>query len=237
MSDKEILREEEIEEIEGGEETTSGSGFQMGKTLLYTIIAVVLVVAGVGGYYFYKSGVKKDSIESTKALTRIIPLYQQNQFEKALMGDNSILIDNKPLMGLVAIADKFKNEVGKQAAVYAANSFMFTNKMNDAEKYFKMAAEAEDKLIKVAAYSGWAQCQELQGKFAEAADNYSKAADMSETDNFKVKNMLFAGLCFEKANNKDKAVQNFKDVIGTNRVSEYARVAKGRLALLGIIID
>lgn len=237
MSDKEELREEELEEMEGGVETSSESSFQMGKSLMYTIIAVVLIVAGVGGYFYHKSNVKKESIESTKALTRIIPLYQQNQFDKALMGDNSILIDNKPLMGLVGIADKYKNEVGKQAAVYAANSYMFTNKMNDAEKYFKIAIEAESKLIKVAAYSGLAQCQELQGKFAEAADNYSKAADVSENDNFKVKNMLFAGLCFERANNKDKAVQNFKDVIGTNRVSEYAKIAKGRLALLGIIID
>jgi tetratricopeptide (TPR) repeat protein len=239
MSDKDQLQnqEEEITEeiVEVQEESVIGAYFQQYKMYIIGAVAIIVIALGISYYQWNKN---KTAVEATKAITLIIPVYQQGQFDQALNGMKNVMIGDKPILGLKEIADKYTSiEPGKQAALYAANCYIYTNKFTEAERYLKIASESSNKLVQTGANGGFGVVKEMQGKYAEAASYYQKAAETSDNDLFKSKHLLFAGLCLEKSGDKNKAIENFKQVVGTNKVSEFGKMAKSRLAVLGIIID
>ncbi len=235
MSEKEELIDEE-EEFESNEEATGTGPFQQFGRTAGIILLAVLVLGG--GIFYWKYQSSENTKKANIALTRILPLYEMNDYARSLNGDQSILVGNQPLMGLKEIADKFgSTSVGKIASLYTANCLLNTNKSKEAVSYFKKALDAESKLVLMGANAGLGVCNENENNFAEAGEAYEKASELTDLDNFKAKYALYAALCFEKSNNKEKAIKLFKSVLGIGPMSEFAGSAKSGLVRLGTIID
>lgn len=224
------------EEYESSNESSAGGPFQQyGKTA--GIVLLLILIVG-GGSFWWKYQSTENAKKANIALVRILPLYEMNDYERSLNGDPSYMVAGQALMGLKDIAEKYSGtNVGKIAALYAGNCLVNTNKSKEAVPYFKKALNSDAKLILMGANAGLAVCNENEGNYAEAGDAYEKASELTEFDNFKVRYCLFAALCFEKSNNKEKAIKQFKNVLGIGPLTEYAGSAKSGLVRLGTIID
>ncbi len=235
MSEKVELVDEEEEFEQNTTSSDNGHFQQFGKSA--GIILLILLVVG-GGIFYWRYTSAENSKKANIALTRILPLYEMNDYERSLNGDASIVVAGQNLLGLKSIADKYSSTgAGQIAALYAGNCYLNTNNTKEAIKYFKQAMNSNSKLVLIGANAGLAVCRENEGNYAEAADSYEKASNLSDLDNIKIKYSLFAGLCFEKSNNKEKAIKEFKNVLGLGPLSEFAGSAKSGLVRLGTIID
>jgi len=196
-------------------------------------IAVIVLVVGV---FLLNNYLKKQAVENESAasfaLSKVVDIYLANDYQKALDGDKTILVDGRPMLGLKEIADKYDGTKPAQiAALYAAESLVSLGKHQEAEKYLKQAAESEAAVIKEGAYAGLGVCSEVSGNYEEALNNYEKAIAYSKNPGTKNRYMYFQGLCYEKLGRKDEAEKLYKDIIAEN-TSEFVALAKGGLARL-----
>ncbi len=212
------------------------------KLWSYIVIGLLLLIVIIYfAFDYFKKSREKDIEEAGTAITRLLPAYNQKDPEAiriALYGDKSIVIRNKPLIGLVEIAKKYDNiPQGKLAALYAANLFMVENKYADAEKYYKQATDADSKLVLQGAYAGLGTIEEYKGNFANALSNYEKAVKNSADFGSKNRYEYYMGLCYEKLNKKDEAIKLYKGIINENKSYEFIGRAKMGLVRLGTIIE
>lgn len=206
--------------------------------VLYIAGGIIVVVAL---FFFMKNKMEKSAEEERNAasfaLAKVTNLYLANDYERALKGDPTILVNNKPMLGLVDICTKYKGT--KQAAVaalYAGNCYIGLDKYADAEKYFKLALDAESQIVLEGANAGLGACSETNGKYDEAVKYYEKAVSLTKIPGIKNRYQYFQGLCFEKLGQKDKAEKIYRDIIAEN-ISEFVNPAKAGLIRIGMIIE
>ena len=192
-------------------------------------------------FFVIKSVIEKNNEEnkqlSALKISRVLPYYQQGDFRKALVGDPSKTIRGEKVLGLNEIIDKFGGtKQAKFAAIYAGNSLLSLNKPGEAIKYFEKALDSPANIVLEAANAGLAICNELNGKYKEAADYYEKASSISITPASKGKYAYFEALCREKLGDKEKADKLYREIIIENK-SDYVGPSKSALARLGMIIE
>lgn len=209
---------------------------QRKKNLIIGISAIVVIV--IAGIFYFISSHNAAEEEASLSLSRVMPFYQQNDYERALNGDASVTIRGVALMGLKTIADEYSStDAGKVAALLAGNALISTQKPDEAEKYFDIAASSKGDDVKAGANAGMASCKEFAGKFDEAAKLYEKAAELSPLDAVKSRYQYYAALCYEKIGNKDKAESLYRSLISEFQFSEFSASAKKGLIRLGTIIE
>jgi len=203
-----------------------------------SIGVIVLVVIGfwLRGYLSEKS--QEDANKAMVALTRIYPYYDAPDYRKALFGDSSVTIRGERLIGLLEIIDEYSGtDQAYIAAFYAGNSYLALNKADEAIEYFEMSLNSPSKTVIEGSYAGLGACFELKKDYNEAANYYEKAANLSIDEKTKARYNYYAGLCYEKIGEVEKAVQIFKDIMFKNRYNEFGNLAKGGLARLGTVIE
>ena len=208
------------------------------KMVMGISLGVIILVLGIflGKNWIEKSNEEKFN-NASFALSKVLPFLMGNEFEKALSGDKQVLVNGKPMMGLVDIVKNYEGtKPGKIAALYAGNCYISLNKYSEAIKYFKIAAESESSVIKEGSNAGLAACFEAEGKYEEAIQNYEKAISISKTPGTKNRYQYFQGLCYEKLGQKDKAEKVYREIIAENG-SEFVGMAKGGLVRIGTIIE
>ncbi len=227
--------EPEILEPEVAE--TSETGLNLGKYKNFMIIAVLaIIVIGVVWFFRYKS--EQDSARASVLLSRVMPLVESAEFQKALDGDPQMKYRGEAVKGLIKIVDEFEGtDQGKLAALHAANAYMSLDKYKQALKYFEIAEGSPAKLIQVGANAGKAACLESEGKYKEAAELYEKAATLSEEDNAKARYLTYSGLCFEKVKDVANAEKYFRQVVDIYGNTEFSGAAKSGLVRIGTIIE
>ncbi len=208
------------------------------KMVMGVSIAIIVIVIAVflGKNWIEKSNAEKNSSASF-ALSKVLPYLMGNDFDKALNGDKSVIVNGKPVLGLIEIVKNYEGtKPGKIAALYAGNCFVSLDKYAEAGKYFKIATESESAVIKEGANAGLGVCSESEGKFEEAVQNYEKAILVAKTPGTRNKYEYFQGLCYEKLGQKEKAEKVYRDIIAEN-ASEFVGMAKGGLIRIGTIIE
>jgi len=189
------------------------------------------------GFYLRNKSIN-DSQRASVLLTRVMEYYEAADYEKALNGDPNRTYVGEPVKGLKFIADEFgSTDQGKIAALYAANALFNTEKQKESNKYFEQAAGSSADIIKMGGIAGLASVEEFEGKYKEAAEKYIEASQLSDVDNIKTRYLFYAGLCFEKANDKKQAEQYFREVIKTSEFGEFSALAKSGLTRIGTIIE
>ncbi len=149
---------------------------QYSRQIIWAVsgIAVVFIV-----FFIYSKKRAEKEQNAIVDLTKSKVEYFNNNYESAV----------NILQNLVDSYGDTKS--GKTGAFYLANAYFNLEKYDEAEKYFKEYLDGNsDDILEASAISGVASCLEEQGKFAEAAEMYEKAADQF-SDGFMAPDNLF----------------------------------------------
>ena len=203
------------------------------------IIIVSVVIVAVAGYMFYSNGQKAEKInEANKLLAKVIPAYDQENYEAALRGNPSTAAGQGDIVGLIDIAEQYQGvPTGAAAALLAGNTLTLQGDFEKAAKYFEMATDTDAKTILAGAHAGLGACFENKGSFDKAADAYVNAANYAETPSVVARYNLFAAMAFEKDGNTKKAGEYYNRVVKDEIQSEYSGDAKLGLIRIGMIIE
>jgi tetratricopeptide (TPR) repeat protein len=226
-----------------GEETNTVAKIQAfiedNRNLVIGVSAgIIILVVGIFLLNNYMQEKEKENNESASfALSFAQELYLGNDYEKALYGDSTKLVNNRPAPGLVEIVEKYEDtKPAKVAALYAGDCYFNLGDYDKAAKYFEIATESESPVIKEGAYAGLAVCSEIKGDFKQAADNYEKAIAYAKTTEAKNRYEYFQAICYEKLGETEKAELLYKKIIAED-VSEFVNLSKGALARIGTKIE
>lgn len=200
-------------------------------------IGVGILALGGGLLYWHLSQQKRNE-EAALWLSRIYTYYDNGDYERALFGDTAKSVRGEPVRGLLAIVEEYgSTPAGKVAAFYAGSSYLLLGQIAKAESFFKLAMTSEAPLVQVGAYAGLAACREEQGKLAEAAQLYERAALLGAPIGMAERYTFFAAYCYEVAGNAQKAAQLYRQILVENEFSDFANEAKAGLARLGIVVE
>lgn len=241
MSDKlnNEMEEFENEELEKQVQQTSESeNFlqRYGKLIAIAAVAVIAIIA-IAYYFTYTSNKNKE--EASLALSRIRIYFDKEEYAKALYGGDSIPeVRGEKVMGLIKIVEEYSSTpAGKIAALLAGDAFLTMDKIADAKKYFEIASDAKSDDVAKGGYAGLAVCFEKENNLSKAAEYYEKASELSIESSAKGRYMLFAGICYAKMGEKEKAIKHLTMVAKNKDFAEFENAAKIELARLGTIIE
>lgn len=212
-----------------------GTGMNKAKPILVGALAIVLAI---GGWWWYSNHTKQQNEAANLALSRVRTLYMQGDGNKALTGEGLAEIDGVKSPGLRAIVAEYgSTPAGQMAALMAGNILANQAKWAEAETYFQTASSSDADLVQVGALNGLAACLEGKGSIAEAAAKYEEAAKLGDKSGIEATSWLNAGLCYEKAGNKQKAVETLTIVVKKYATTDAVPAARQALARLGTAID
>jgi len=208
------------------------------KNYKILIVAVLVILAIVGGSLYYRHYMEVKSQEASLQLSRILDYYNSGDIQTAYNGSNTITIRNEKLMGLRAIAEEYEGTVsGYTAAFYAGCAADKLGKNAEAKEFFEDAADSESEVVKTGALAGLAICYEKEKNFDKAAELYLESATVAIEDNVKSRYTYFAGLAYENAGKKDKAIEIYREILEKYKKSTFVSFAKASLIRLGIEIE
>jgi tetratricopeptide (TPR) repeat protein len=241
-NEDEIIEDQELEGVNSPVDPADAEIIaKLKKYGVYILLASVAVVALV---IYGNNKTESDSEELNEAgiaLERVMAYFEKGDFEKALQGDVTVIIDGKPLMGLRAIASKYSgSEPAYLAAFYAGKIELGSGKLNEARSLFESAKSSESELIRLGAVSMLGAVEESEDDYSGAASYYEKAFGLAAQKDIKTRMKLFAATCFEKAGSEEKAKKAYNKVISMNydnAYSEYVGLARQGLVRIGTKID
>lgn len=199
------------------------------------IIVAIAVIVAVGLIFLIMSNNAKNEVNASKALARIEQYYTKGEYENALNGNDTLpTVRGEKVIGLLQIVSEYgSTSAGERAALYAADAYFNLEKYDDAKIYYEKAVKSNIDVVRVGGLAGVAACEELSSRYKEAAESYMKAAKLIPEEGQRLRYMYFAGLCNEKAGNKDKALESYKDILNLNKYGEFNNLAKAGIVRLG----
>lgn len=207
------------------------------KILTIALIVIIAIGAGVIIKINIDKGNREHSENASHALSRIIPYYQQSEYQKALYGDSAKTIRNEKIIGLVEIVKQFEDTPsGKIAALYAGDCFAGMDNYKEAEKYFEIAMSAESELVLMGANAGMGACSETKNDYKTAVKYYEAAAEKAIATDVKNRYQFYAALCSEEIKDFDKAAQLFNEIISENK-SQFVGYSKAGLTRIGRTVE
>lgn len=216
-----------------GSNTTSS----LQKNLKLIFIGLAVVVVAIIAVIFYNKSKETKELEASVALSRVMVFVDAGDHDKSFNGDPQKLVRGTPIVGLKTIVDEYGGtRNGEVAAVYAGNALLAKKKFAEAEEYFSKGLSSESKEVVVASNAGVAVCKESKNDYSGAAEQYEKAASMSNQPSVIGKYKLYAAMNYEKANNKEKAEKLYREII-LGESPEFVIEAKSGLVRLGMIIE
>jgi len=101
---------------------------------------------------------------------------------------------------------------GKLATSRLANNYFRSKDYGRAEIYFQRIVDrySDDRILGAGACAGLGAIYEINGDYKRAAEQYRKAADLSEGQTWASGYLLKAGLDYSKAGDKEKAAEALK---------------------------
>lgn len=191
------------------------------------IIGIVILVVIVAGTIIYQNKITSNNLAATAALSKIIPKYEQKNFQTAIKGQ-----PGTDLIGLKSIVDNYgSSEQGEVAKLYLGNSYYYTGKYDKALKVYNDISGSQPSLS-AAAIAGQGACLEAKNNFAQAAKEYEKAAHVYKFDALNSSYLFHAGIDYIKARNYNTAKTVLNLVKKKYKTSEEAREVDKYLALI-----
>lgn len=182
------------------------------KAIIYGILAVIIIVAGVLAYNTYVAGPRED--EASTAMAKGQEYFANQQFDKALNGDGA------GFKGFKAIASDYSStDAGNLANLYAGLCCAKQEKWNDAVNYLEAYSTGDDMMVSPMAEVALGDAYAHLNQLDKAVDAFKKAAKMADskaednTNNSVSPNALIkAGEILESQNKKDDALQIYQDI-------------------------
>ncbi len=223
--------------IVGGENQPEWLRKAREQWMLYVGIALGIVLV-IGGVYWYMGMQKEKNLEAATHLSRIRSYFTQGDFEAALTADSIPPVGENKVLGLIEISESYEGtDAGAVAALMAGSALASLNRFSEARVHFERAAKNGATVTEVGSMQGLAACLEAEGKLAEAAAMYEKAAQRGAETAFESQALFLAGLCYEKSGNKEKAIELYTTVVKKFESGPTTPNARSGLARLGMAID
>jgi len=191
----------------------------IGFGILVVIVAAVVLI---------RQNNDKNNLKATTLLSKVIPLYEANQYKEAIEGKK---LEN--IAGLKKIADEYgSTNSGEMAKLYLANSYFYLGEFDNALKYYKDFSGDGDEFV-AAGYAGIAACVETKKEFKDAADYYKKAASVSKNNSLNGEYLLKAGINYMAASQMNDAKEAFQKVKEDYKTSLAVSEADRYLTIIG----
>ena len=190
--------------------------------LLGVLGAVVLVVAGIFGYTYWRT---QQNEQGQTAMFRAVDYWAADSLSKATKGDGK-----HP--GLDKVATEYSGtKAGNLADFYAGVAALKLGKYQQAYDYLNKFSSS-DYLVQSRAYALMGDAQLELNKPKDAADLYEKAATHNANDYFSPGYLLKEGVALEAANDKDAAGKVYDRIVNDYQAAQEVAEARQRKAAL-----
>lgn len=194
------------------------------------MIASVLIILAVGGFYAYQNFVKKpNEAKAADAIFKAEEYYRMDSVNLALNGDGQN-------WGFLKVIDKYgSTSAGNLASFYAGSCYIKLNDNEKAIKYLKKFS-GDSKPIQARAYKLLGDAYGDQGKNSDALSYYKKAAAHFEADEASSAEYLFTAAYFADRVMKDtkEAIALYKELKEKFPRTQQGSEADNYLAQLGV---
>lgn len=182
------------------------------KTIIYGVLAIIIIVAGFFAYKTYVAGPRQD--EASTALAKGQDYFANQQFDKALNGDGA------GYAGFKAIASDYSStDAGNLANLYAGLCYANMDKWNDAAKYLEDYSPADDEMVSPAAIAALGNAYAHLNQLDKAVETLKKAAKMADSkaegnanNSLSPTFLIQAGEILESQNKKDDALEIYQNI-------------------------
>ena len=213
--------------------------YQNNSTAVYGMIAgIVLLAFTAAGYVVY---MEQASTEANRQLGRILPVYEQGDYQAALEGvealDGTSPRVNQPgqqeaRAGLLDIIENHgRTNAGNLARFYAGNAYFELDQYDQALKMYR-AFDKDENFIGASAYAAEAAIYESREEFEKAAETYVRAAEQYESELRTPAYLLDAARAYEEAGNAARAEELYNRILTEYDESPAASQAEIFLARL-----
>ncbi len=202
------VKEQQVESFNGKE----AFFLKYKKPIIYAVIALIVVIAGVILYKNYVKGPRE--AEASTALAKGQELFASQMFDKALNGDGA------GYAGFAKIASDYSStNAGNLANLYAGLCYANMDKWQDAVKFLDKYSPSDDAMVSPAAMAALGNAYAHVNQIDKAIDNLKKAASMADgeaednTNNSLSPSFLIqAGELLESQGKKDEALKIYQDI-------------------------
>lgn len=194
------------------------------------MIASVVIILGVGGWYGYQNFVKKPKeTKAAEVMFKAEEYFRTDSIQLALNGDGQN-------WGFLRVIDKYGGtDAGKLARFYAGACYIKLNENQKAIDQLKKFSTSS-KPVQARAYKLMADAYADLGKNKEAFDHYKKAGHHFTEDETNSAEALFlaAYLAMRSMNDTKGSIELFKEIKEKYPRTEFARDADNYLAQMGV---
>lgn len=175
------------------------------KAIIYGVVAVVVVIAGIIVYNNYVAGPRED--KASTILAKGQQLFGEEQFEKALKGDGA----NFP--GLLSIASDYSStDAGNLANLYAGLCYASLGKWNEAAQYLEKFDSQGDFMISPAAEGALGNAYAHLNQLDKAVQHLKSAAEKADNNSLSPSFLVQAGEILESQGKADEALKLYQQV-------------------------
>ena len=175
------------------------------KAVIATVVAIVVIIAGVVLYKTYVSGPKE--IKASTAIAKGQQLFMADNYQQALNGDSA------SFKGFAKLADEFSGtSAGNLANLYAGLCCAKLNKWEDAAKYIEKFDGADDQMISPSAEGALGNVYAHLNQLDKAVSHLKKAAEKADNNSLSPTFLIQAGEILESQGKNDEALKLYQEV-------------------------